>query len=399
MAIITGLTVAFHGSVSPALAGLALTYASHVTGLLQFTVRVFVETELNFLAVERINNCSKKLVPEGRGPITSEFGQVKVKLADWPRQGTIKFKNVSLRYRDNWPLVLANVSFRINHGENIGIVGRTGAGKSSLLVALFRQASNNNPLPCLQKLVPEGRGPITSEFGQVKVKLADWPRQGTIKFKNVSLRYRDNWPLVLANVSFRINHGENIGIVGRTGAGKSSLLVALFRLVELSSGQIKIDDFDIASVELETLRSRLSVIPQDPVLFNGTIRYNLDPFGRCHDTELWDALEKSHLKSKVVTMRSKLDSDVQGVIQYINVLILFSRYNLDPLEINILIYNLDPFGRCHDTELWDALEKSHLKSKVVTMRSKLDSDVQGDQLSLGEKQLLCLARALLRKTK
>ncbi|KAI5748948.1 hypothetical protein M8J76_003518 [Diaphorina citri] len=221
MAIISGLTVAFHGSVSPALAGLALTYASHVTGLLQFTVRVFVETELNFLAVERINNCSKKLVPEGRGP-------------------------------------------------------------------------------------------ITSEFGQVKVKLADWPRQGTIKFKNVSLRYRDNWPLVLANVSFRINHGENIGIVGRTGAGKSSLLVALFRLVELSSGQIKIDDFDIASVELETLRSRLSVIPQDPVLFNGTIRYNLDPFGRCHDTELWDALEKSHLKSKVVTMRSKLDSDVQG---------------------------------------------------------------------------------------
>ena len=105
-----------------------------------------------------------------------------------------------------------------------------------------------------------------------------WPQAGSIDFDNVQMRYRAELPLVLQGLSMQVKGGERIGIVGRTGAGKSSIMSALFRLTELSGGQIRIDGIDIATVGLHDLRSRLAIIPQDPTLFKGTIRSNLDPF-------------------------------------------------------------------------------------------------------------------------
>ncbi|KAL4963701.1 ATP-binding cassette transporter YOR1 [Aspergillus stella-maris] len=122
-----------------------------------------------------------------------------------------------------------------------------------------------------------------------------WPEKGQITFSNVAMRYREGLPLVLRNLSMSISAGERIGIVGRTGAGKSSIMSALFRLTELSSGSITIDDIDISTVGLQDLRSRLAIIPQDPTLFRGSIRSNLDPFNEHSDLELWDALRKAHL--------------------------------------------------------------------------------------------------------
>ncbi|XP_020735296.2 ATP-binding cassette sub-family C member 11 isoform X2 [Odocoileus virginianus] len=163
-----------------------------------------------------------------------------------------------------------------------------------------------------------------------------WPQHGEITFQDYQMKYRDNTPIVLHGLNLTIHGQEVVGIVGRTGSGKSSLGVALFRLVEPAGGRILIDGVDICSLGLEDLRSKFSVIPQDPVLLSGTIRFNLDPFDRCTDEQIWDALERTFLNKMI----SKLPQGLQA----------------------------------------EVLEN-------------------GSNFSVGERQLLCIARALLRSAK
>uniref|UniRef100_A0A8C3AGT5 Multidrug resistance-associated protein 1 n=1 Tax=Cyclopterus lumpus TaxID=8103 RepID=A0A8C3AGT5_CYCLU len=163
-----------------------------------------------------------------------------------------------------------------------------------------------------------------------------WPTEGCIEIRGLGLRYRHDLDLAIRNITIKIHQGEKVGIVGRTGAGKSSLTLALFRIIEASEGQIFIDGVDIAQLGLHELRSRITIIPQDPVLFSGSLRMNLDPFESFSDEEVWRSLEYSHLKSFVSGLPNKL---------------------------------------------------SHECSEG------------GENLSVGQRQLLCLARALLRKTK
>lgn len=148
--------------------------------------------------------------------------------------------------------------------------------------------------------------------------------------------YRKDLPLVLKNVSFEIKPKEKIGIVGRTGSGKSSLGVTLFRLVDLVAGSICIDDVCINKIGLEDLRKRLSIIPQEPVLFTGNVRSNLDPLNQYTDEQIWKALEKTHMKQNILQLHKGLHAEV--------------------------------------TE-------------------------NGNNFSVGERQLLCMARALLRNNK
>jgi len=124
----------------------------------------------------------------------------------------------------------------------------------------------------------------------------DWPQTGGIEIKNLKLRYREGLDLVLKGISCTIKPKEKVGVVGRTGAGKSSLMLALFRLVEFAEGTIVIDNQDISRLGLDDLRSKLAIIPQDPILFEGTLRSNLDPFNQFPDNEIWTALESVHLK-------------------------------------------------------------------------------------------------------
>ncbi|XP_071353064.1 ATP-binding cassette sub-family C member 5 isoform X3 [Trachinotus anak] len=139
---------------------------------------------------------------------------------------------------------------------------------------------------------------------------ADWPQQGELVFREVEMRYQENLPLVLNRISCTIRPKEKVGIVGRTGSGKSSLGVVLFRLVECCGGSILIDGVDITHIGLADLRSKLSIIPQDPVLFSGTVRSNLDPFNQYTEEQVWDALGRSHMKECVSQLPLKLESEV-----------------------------------------------------------------------------------------
>lgn len=121
--------------------------------------------------------------------------------------------------------------------------------------------------------------------------LGDWPLRGEIQCKNVSLIYNNNDQMILKNVSLKISGKEKIGIVGRTGAGKSSIIYALSRLIQID-GCIEIDDIDVNSISIEMLRKNLTIIPQNCKLFSGTIRDNLDPFNEHTDHELWDTIRE-----------------------------------------------------------------------------------------------------------
>ena len=137
----------------------------------------------------------------------------------------------------------------------------------------------------------------------------DWPQEGAITFQNTSFQYSTELPMVLKNICFSAKPFEKIGIVGRTGAGKSSLLSVLYRLAE-PYGEVVIDGVDTKTIGLHDLRKKMSIIPQDPVLFSGTMRYNLDPFDEYSDTELWGVLEQVQLKTAVEELKGQLSGEV-----------------------------------------------------------------------------------------
>ncbi|KAM6916448.1 LOW QUALITY PROTEIN: ATP-binding cassette sub-family C member 2-like [Xenentodon cancila] len=220
-------------------------------------------------------------------------------------------------------LVGLSISYALNVTQTLNWLVRMSSELETNIVAMER-VSEYTEIENEAKWITDSRPP------------EKWPEAGRLQFINYKVRYRPGLDLVLHGITCDIASTEKIGIVGRTGAGKSSLTNCLFRIIEAAEGQILIDGIDIATLGLHDLRNRLTIIPQDPVLFSGTLRMNLDPFDRFSDEDIWRVLELSHLKDYVAGLGEGLMHEVSE---------------------------------------------------------------GGENLSVGQRQLLCLARALLKKSR
>ncbi|XP_065575832.1 ATP-binding cassette sub-family C member 5-like isoform X11 [Artemia franciscana] len=221
-----------------------------------------------------------------------------------------------------------------------------------------------------------------------KVPPKNWPNSGEVEFIEVRLRYRANLPLALNRVSFKIRCNEKVGIVGRTGSGKSTLISALFRLVEIEAGSIRIDGINIKDVGLEVLRSHLAVIPQDPVLFIGTIRNNLDPFGQHDDNELWMTLEMTSMKEKVESLSHGLDSIVSEDGQNFSVgerqLLCMARALLRKSKIIVLDEATASIDAQTDVIIQETLRKAFIDCTLLTIAHRLDTVKACDKIMVME---------------
>lgn len=162
-----------------------------------------------------------------------------------------------------------------------------------VLWALRNYASVELDMNAAERVVEYSEIPIEDQGGEDPP--ASWPSEGRVEVNDLVVSYADDLPPVLKGLTFNVQKNERVGVVGRTGAGKSSLTLALFRFLEARSGSIHVDGRDISKIKLRELRSRLAIIPQDPVLFSGTVRSNLDPFDDRSDDELREALQRVHL--------------------------------------------------------------------------------------------------------
>lgn len=232
-----------------------------------------------------------------------------------------------------------------------------------------------------------------------------WPSKGEVHFHNVQLKYREELPLVLHGITLKIPYGTSMGICGRTGSGKSSLLLSLMRIVEPSAGKQLIDGVDISQIGLHDLRKNLCIIPQDPVILSGTVRFNMDPFNECTNERIQKAIILAQLESKL------------GLQQSLEKIAKIFRDNSYPLERADLPNLMNAIRAqtelkadsilkkiCEEVKSLDIdsnLKIDEIKEKLISMLPNINLEIEvsesGSNFSHGERQLLALCRAILRK--
>jgi ABC-type multidrug transport system fused ATPase/permease subunit len=219
---------------------------------------------------------------------------------------------------------------------------------------------------------------------EIKEVPAKWPSKGEIEFEGVVMPYLPNHPPVLRGITFSIREGEKVGVVGRTGAGKSSLIVALYRLAEISNGKIHVDSIDCSRVSLNKLRSSMAIIPQEPVMFGGTLRTNLDPFNEHDDRELLDVLHKCLLAPMLKANPDGLNTKVEPMGTNFSLgtqqLICLARAMLNPSRVLLL----DEATAALDSDTNAAVQqvlKDHFYDRTIfTIAHRLDTIIESDRI-------------------
>jgi len=253
-----------------------------------------------------------------------------------------------------------------------------------------------NQMVCVERVLGYGKvepeAPLELEIDNKLDR--SWPSEGAITVKDLSVRYRPSLPLALNGVSFSVPSGSRVGVVGRTGSGKSTIVQTLFRLLEAESGQINIDNVDVAEIGLHRLRTSISVIPQHPTLFSGcTVRENLDVFGLHSEEAIHEALESAHLSEVIADLPKGIDSVVNEGGSNFSVgqrqLLCLARAILSKNKILVLDEATASVDRRTDQMLHESLHESFGDATIIAVAHRLDTVIDHDYiLVLGQGKVL-----------
>lgn len=272
----------------------------------------------------------------------------------------------------NTSLIGLAIAYCLNIGESLNWTIRTFIQCESSLIHVERIIDYHK--------LPQEKAEIVEKNRTPK----EWPNAGEIKIEHITLKYKDDLDPVLKDISCIIKPGQTIGIVGRSGSGKSSLMLSLFRIIELSYGRILIDSIDISKIGLNDLRSKISIIPQDPIIFSGTLRSNLDPYGEYSDFEIWNALEAVYLREKVENMISKLDEEIYDSGSTFSVgekqLLLLSKALLKKTRIVILDESTANLDSNNENLIQKTIRDTFKNQTVIAIAHRLDTVIDADMM-------------------